>query len=83
MKRTTGGSGMSVLQQLALSELHKIGGKILQNFLFAALYLSWCTSSAGASAIKQPWGQGLQIPNKPQDLLSLQDSQLSHNLLSY
>jgi hypothetical protein len=83
MKETTGGSGASVLQQLALTELHKTSSKIIQNFLFAALYLSWCSSSAGSSAIKTPGGSGLKVSDKPQDLLSPQDSQLSQRLLLY
>ncbi len=80
MKQTTGGSGASVLQQLVLSEIHKTGSRILQKFLFAALYHSWCNSSAGASAIKTPWGSGLKVSDKPHELLSFQGSQLSHSL---
>jgi len=79
VRQTIGSSGASVLHQIILSELLKNKGKILQNFLFASLYFSWCHSSAGASAIKKPWGPGFKVSDTPQDLLSLHDAQLSHN----
>jgi len=82
LRQTIGSSGASVLHQIIFSELLKNKGKILQNFLFASLYYSWCNSSAGASAIKKPWGPGFKVPDT-QDLLSFYDAQLSHNLLSY
>ncbi|KIM40847.1 hypothetical protein M413DRAFT_27977 [Hebeloma cylindrosporum] len=58
-------AGVSLLGQMAHTELRKDGGKIIQNFLFISLNLAWLQSAEGASASTKPWGGGLKLPMEP------------------
>lgn len=81
MRGKTGGKCVNLLRQVALSESHRSSGKIVENFLFASLTLSWLQNAAGASAANVLWGDGLRLPVEPGELLNHSGHSLSRYFL--
>jgi len=70
---------ISLLRQLADTELNNNIGKIIQNFLFVSLNLSWLYTAEGALSANVAWGDGLKLPAEPSELLS----QYGHSLSAF